>query len=109
MKECIFCRIATDSNSDLVKSTTNLVAFKDINPKAPVHLLIVPKRHIEKPDQLSADELTAMMALTKVLAAEFNVKDSGYRLLFNVGKHAGQKVDHVHLHLIGGRVLTDQT
>lgn len=78
------------------------MAFKDIHPKAPVHVLIVPKRHIERPEELRAKELHDMMIGSEEIAQILGVKETGYRLLFNVGKHAGQEIDHAHLHLLGG-------
>ena len=82
--------------------TTTYVAFKDIHPKAPVHVLLVPKRHVERPEELTANEIADMMNGSEEVAQILGVKETGYRLLFNVGKHAGQEVDHVHMHLIGG-------
>lgn len=79
------------------------MAIHDIHPKAPVHILIVPKRHLERPEELRADEIHDMMIGSEEIAQILGVKETGYRLLFNVGKHAGQEIDHVHLHLIGGR------
>lgn len=104
MEGCIFCKIVDGSMSTERLFETDLVlGFKDIRPQAPVHLLIVPKRHVEKPDELKPDELADLFEASRQLADKFNVRDSGYRLLFNVGRHAGQEMDHVHLHLIGGK------
>lgn len=78
------------------------MAFKDIHPKAPVHVLIVPKRHVERPESLRAEELHDMFLGSEEVAQILGVKETGYRLLFNVGQHAGQEIDHAHLHLLGG-------
>lgn len=103
MKECLFCKIiAGKLPSEEVLETTNYFAFKDIHPKAPVHVLIVPKRHVERPEELRADEIHDMLLGSEEVAQISGIKESGYRLLFNVGTHAGQEIDHVHLHLIGG-------
>ena len=82
--------------------TKNFVAFEDAFPKAPVHVLIVPRRHIEKPDNLTSAEIGEMFELSKKVAQIKKVREDGYRLIFNVGKKAGQEIDHVHMHLIGG-------
>jgi histidine triad (HIT) family protein len=103
MENCLFCQIiAGKIPSEKVMETAHFVAFKDIHPKAPVHVLIVPKHHRMRPEELTADEITAMLAGTEEIAQILGVKDTGYRLVFNVGNHPGQEIDHVHLHLIGG-------
>jgi len=103
METCLFCQIITGKiPSEKVLETADFVAFKDIHPKAPVHVLLVPKTHRDRPEDLTADEITAMLAGTEEIAQILGVKETGYRLIFNVGAHAGQEVDHVHLHLIGG-------
>jgi histidine triad (HIT) family protein len=107
METCLFCQIiAGKLPSEKVIETSNYVAFKDIHPKAPVHTLIVPKRHVERPEELRAEEIHDMLSGSEEIAQILGVKESGYRLLFNVGQHAGQEIDHVHLHLIGGRPST---
>lgn len=103
MNNCLFCKIIREEiPSEQIIETVNYVAFKDIHPKAPVHVLIVPKRHVERPEELKSDEIADMINGSEEIAQIMGVKESGYRLLFNVGKHAGQEVDHVHMHLIGG-------
>jgi histidine triad (HIT) family protein len=103
MKECLFCKIIRgEIQSEKVMETSHYFAFKDIHPKAPVHILIVPKRHVERPEELRAEELHDMMIGSEEIAQILEVKEYGYRLLFNVGKHAGQEIEHVHMHLIGG-------
>lgn len=86
----------------MVAKTKNFVAFEDAFPKAPVHVLIVPRRHIEKPDDLTSEETVELFKLSKKVAQIKKVREDGYRLIFNVGKKAGQEIDHVHLHLLGG-------
>src|SRR5688572_29435819 len=104
MNECLFCKIIKgEIDSKKVLETSHYVAFHDIHPKAPVHVLIVPKRHVERPEGLRAEEIHDMLLGSEEIAQILGVKESGYRLLFNVGKHAGQEIDHAHLHLIGGK------
>lgn len=103
MSDCLFCKIiAGKINSTKVIETAHSYAFHDIHPKAPVHILIVPKRHVERPEELRPDEIADMIACSEEIAQITGIKETGYRLLFNVGKHAGQEIDHAHMHLIGG-------
>ncbi len=113
--DCIFCKIANkEINSSIVYEDELIVAFKDINPVAPVHVLIIPKEHITGIQSIeeSHKELIGHMFLkTKEIAKALNLSDNvslegGYRLVFNVGKDAGQTVFHLHLHLIGGRQMS---
>lgn len=104
MESCLFCQIiAGKLPSEKILETPNYIAFKDIHPKAPVHVLITPKRHVERPEDLQAEEIHDMLLGSEEVAQILGVKETGYRLLFNVGQHAGQEIDHVHLHLIGGK------
>ena len=108
--ECLFCKIAGhDIPSDIVFEDDALIAFKDIHPKAPVHLLIIPKDHVMASVADMADDqqllLGSLLHRAKILAEEQGIADMGYRLVFNVRKHGGQEVDHVHLHLLGGQPL----
>lgn len=103
MDNCLFCKIIREEiPSEQIIETSNYVAFKDIRPKAPVHILIVPKRHVERPEELRPEEIADMLNGSEEISEILGVKESGYRLLFNVGKHAGQEIDHVHMHLLGG-------
>jgi histidine triad (HIT) family protein len=105
--ECIFCRIIRgESPSQIIHQDDQVTVFRDIAPKTPVHLLIVPNRHIESLNQLESTdaELMGNLCLTAArLAAEQGISESGYRLVINTGDDAGQSVSHLHLHLIGGR------
>lgn len=109
MKDCLFCKIIKgEIPSDKVYEDDNLYAFKDINPKAPVHLLIIPKKHYATLNDLPDSEMGIIAEIhcaIKKLAAEFGVAESGYRVLANVNKEGGQVVYHLHYHLIGGRQL----
>ena len=107
--DCLFCKIvAGDIPADVVLSTDEAVAFRDINAQAPTHVLVVPKRHITNADELTADdagELSAVFQAARQVAAQEGISGNGYRLVFNVGDDAGNTVPHLHLHVIGGRRL----
>lgn len=109
MPDCLFCKIIKkELSSSIVYQDDDFLAFCDINPLAPVHLLIVPKKHIPSVDYLeeSDKELVGRIFLVaKKIARGKGVDKSGYRLIFNVGPDAGQSVEHLHLHLIGGKEL----
>ncbi len=104
MAECIFCSIATkEQPAAVVKETADMIVFKDIKPSAPVHLLIVPKKHVVSVNDLTLEDrdmVANMIYMAKEVAAREGLK--GYRLSFNVGRAGGQLVDHIHLHLLGG-------
>jgi histidine triad (HIT) family protein len=106
---CIFCRIIAGSiPAKLAHEDDHTLAFHDIDPRAPVHVLIVPRKHIAAVDRLEADDAELMGRLVlagRHLARELGVADSGYRLVLNNGADAGQSVDHIHMHLLGGRPL----
>ncbi len=105
--DCIFCRIvAGEIPSDQVASTDLTVAFRDISPAAPVHVLVVPRRHIPSAasiDPTDAEILAAMVATAQQVARQEGLADRGYRLVFNVGDDALNTVPHLHLHVLGGR------
>lgn len=109
MENCIFCAIAKkESPAELEYEDDEIVAFRDINPKAAVHILIVPKKHIPSVVQLKNEDaalMGKMFLAAKKLAEENGISDDGYRLCVNAGKHSGQVVDHIHLHLMGGEPL----
>lgn len=109
-QDCLFCRIVRgEIPAKIVHETDGLVAFRDIDPKAPVHVLIVPKRHIASVNNVTADdaaELGDLFVAGRAIAAAEGLSDDGYRLVVNTGAGAGQTVWHIHLHLLGGRALT---
>jgi|SRR3989339_41491 len=111
MEDCIFCKIINkDIPADIVYEDDEIFAFKDIHPLAPVHILIIPKEHIQTIDDLEEghERLAGKMILVaKKIARDMNISDKGYKLLFRVKKHGGQEVDHIHLHLIGGALLSE--
>jgi histidine triad (HIT) family protein len=108
-QSCIFCRIAKkELTSELVHEDEQCVAFRDVNPQAAVHWLIVPKRHIERLHDLTqADQslLGHLLLMARTLAERAGVAASGYRLVVNNGDDGGQTVPHLHLHLLGGRAM----
>lgn len=110
MEICLFCKIAAgEIPSTKAYEDETVLAFHDIAPQAPVHVLIIPKKHIQSADALTAEDdalLAHMFAVARRLAAELGVKESGYRLITNIGPDAGQSVPHLHLHLIGGKELS---
>jgi len=105
-KDCLFCQISSgETSTDILFDNDTLVVFKDINPAAPVHLLIVPKKHIRSINDLTeADQpiLSEMIMVAKDMAAQYGVAKSGYRLFINVERGGGQVIFHLHLHLIAG-------
>ena len=107
--ECLFCKIANgDIPTQLLVEDDDLVAFNDISPQAPVHMLIVPKKHIATVNDLTeanAEIVSKLIMCAKTLAREQGISESGYRLLLNCNAHGGQTVYHLHLHLLGGRQL----
>ncbi|OGZ58748.1 MAG: histidine triad nucleotide-binding protein [Candidatus Spechtbacteria bacterium RIFCSPHIGHO2_02_FULL_43_15b] len=103
---CIFCQIVKkEKGADIVFESERVVAFRDINPKAPTHILVVPKKHIGTINDMTEDdrELVGDMVFSaKIIAKEHKI-DDGYKLAFNVGSKGGQIIDHIHLHLLGGK------
>ncbi len=104
--DCIFCKIVNrEIPTEFLYENDRLVVFKDINPLAPIHLLLVPKEHIRGINDIADGEwdiVTELVMTAKDMAAKMSVDKSGYRLFFNVEKGGGQEVFHLHLHLIGG-------
>ena len=109
MDECLFCRMASGVIPvDKVAENELAFAIRDIHPRAPVHLLIIPRAHIEDARHLTAPDgevLAAVFALAAEAGRIEQVHESGYRLAFNVGDAAGMTIPHLHLHLLGGRAL----
>jgi histidine triad (HIT) family protein len=108
-ESCLFCRMAAgDVPADRVAANNQAFAIRDINPRAPVHLLLIPYRHVEDARNLEwgdKDLLAGLFKLAGEAAEAAGVRDSGYRLAFNVGEAAGMTISHLHLHLVGGRKL----
>ncbi len=110
MSECVFCRIvAGEAPAAFVHRDDEVVAFHDVAPRAPVHLLLVPVRHIESLSDASDQDLTTLgriLLLARDLAAKENLDKSGYRVVTNTGRSVGQSVFHLHFHLLGGRPMS---
>jgi histidine triad (HIT) family protein len=105
---CIFCRIARGQvPAQIVMHSRDIVAFRDLNPQAPVHILIIPTKHIRSLDDAAdSDLLGQMMSLAAAIARQEKISRSGYRTVINTGADGGQSVDHLHIHLLGGRPMT---
>lgn len=108
--DCLFCKIAAgEIPADLVFETESVVAFRDINPQAPTHVLIIPRKHIatinDLTDEVSGDIDQLFLAAASI-ARDEGIADDGYRVTMNCNAAAGQTVFHLHLHLLGGRQMT---
>ncbi len=110
MSNCLFCKIfKKEISSKIVYEDSEIMAFEDINPQAPVHILIIPAKHIESINDIKEEDkelIGKMFLIAKKLAKEKGVSESGFRTVFNTGKDAGQAVFHIHLHLLGGRKMS---
>lgn len=109
MDDCVFCNIANKSmQADIIIENDELMVFRDILPKAPVHLLVIPKKHIGSANELTEADKSlagAMVLAGQEAARKQGVGDSGYKMVFNVGKEGGQVVPHLHMHVLGGKQL----
>ncbi len=107
--DCIFCKIARQEISARIAfENERLIAFHDLFPQAPVHVLVIPKEHFSTLNDVPADKsglLGEIMSTASHLAAELGVAEDGYRVVMNCNKHGGQSVGHIHLHLLAGRQL----
>jgi histidine triad (HIT) family protein len=110
--DCIFCKIvAGEIPSDTVYEDEEIIAFRDINPQAPVHIVIIPRQHISALSDLSQSDsalVGRMVIAANKLAEDEGIAEKGYRVVINCGPEGGQLVPHLHLHLVGGRQLSDQ-
>jgi histidine triad (HIT) family protein len=108
-QNCIFCQVvAGEISADIIYRDDRAVAFRDINPQAPVHALVIPREHLDSLDDASARDEATLGHLLRVaarVANEEGLSESGYRTVINTGAGAGQSVFHLHLHIIGGRPL----
>jgi len=107
MSDCIFCRIARrEIPSNIVYESDDCVAFRDVNPQAPVHILVVPREHVPSLSETSDASLVGRLSIVAAeLAKKEGIADSGYRTVINTNSDAGQTVFHIHLHLLGGRPM----
>ena len=110
--ECIFCQIVAGKvPSEILYQDEEVIAFRDINPQAPTHLVIIPQKHIPSLAHLSQAEspvIGHMVNIANQLAKREGISESGYRLVINCGKQGGQLVPHLHMHLLGGRKLRNE-
>lgn len=108
-ENCLFCRIARgEIPAKIVHTDEDVIAFEDINPQAPVHILVIPRRHIPMLADLTATDealVGKVVHSASTIARERNLEDDGYRLVINNGEGAGQSVFHIHAHLLGGRMF----
>lgn len=110
MTDCIFCKIGRgEIPAKEVARTSGAVAFHDLNPQAPVHLLVVPVTHLENAAATDSEEgarvISEVMRLSVQVARLLGLEEAGYRMVLNVGKHGGQSVGHLHVHVLGGRQM----
>jgi histidine triad (HIT) family protein len=109
MDDCIFCRISSgDIPSDIVLGDDSFLAFRDISPVAPQHVLVIPRKHVASlndVDQWTACEGQALLSFIARVAKHLGVDESGYRAVVNVGPDGGQEVQHLHFHILGGETL----
>lgn len=110
MSDCLFCKIvAGEVPATVVAESESSLAFYDVAPQAPVHVLVIPKRHIDGVNEVGADDLGVfddLMSLVQKVVTDEAVRESGYRLVFNVGDDGQQTVGHLHVHVLGGRRMT---
>ena len=110
--DCIFCKIASgEIPADIVFQNEEVLAFRDINPQAPIHILVIPKEHIESVTKTSQQHeafLGNLVLAAKQVAKQEGILEKGYRLVINCGSEGGQIVPHLHLHVLGGRKLDDR-
>jgi histidine triad (HIT) family protein len=108
--DCIFCNIVQGKiPSDIIFQDEKVIAFRDINPQSPIHMLVIPKKHFTSLVDITQEEIPLMGQMVVVanqLARDKGISETGYRLVINVGKQGGQLVPHLHLHIMGGRQLS---
>ncbi len=109
MKNCIFCKIVSGlAQAEILHQDDEVTAFFDLHPITPVHVLIIPNKHISSVNELQPSNegiLGHMILVARALTLHLNLKENGYRLVINTGKDAGQTIDHLHLHLLGGKSM----
>lgn len=109
MDDCIFCKIIKrEVPGDIIYEDDEIVAFKDINPVTPIHILVVPKKHIEKLTDLTVEDeqvIGKIYTVINKIAKDSNINEQGFRVIVNCGEDGGQVVGHVHFHLLGGKKL----
>jgi histidine triad (HIT) family protein len=103
---CIFCKIVNgELPANLVKENDDFMAFHDVNPKAPAHILVIPKLHVDSFNEVTPETMAGMTSFIQEVAEVVGIKESGYRVITNVGENGGQEVKHLHWHVLGGAKL----
>jgi len=109
MENCLFCKFVNkEVAAEIVFENDKILAFNDLKPIAPVHVLLIPKKHISRIDNLEVQDkelIGDLFLAVKEVAKKEGISETGYRLIINIGKNAGQTIDHLHLHLLGGKKL----
>jgi histidine triad (HIT) family protein len=108
MENCIFCKIVRgEIPSSKVYEDEMVYAFRDINPQAPVHVLVLPKKHMVNVLECDGETMQALLKAIQIIAKQEGVAEDGFRIVSNCGKNGAQSVNHLHIHLMGGRQLAD--
>ena len=103
---CLFCKIANhEIPSNIIAENDDFIAFHDINPKAPVHILAIPKSHIESFDDVTPEIMAGMTSFIQEIVKDLKIDKTGYRVITNIGENGGQEVKHLHFHILGGAKL----
>jgi len=103
---CLFCKIVNkEIPSNVILENDDFLAFHDINPKAPVHILAIPKKHVDSFNDVSAETMSGMTSFVQEIAKETHIDSTGYRVITNIGQNGGQEVKHLHFHVLGGAKL----
>ena len=103
---CLFCKIVNkEIPANIILEDENFIAFHDINPKAPVHILAIPKIHVDSFNETDGELMGKMTSFIQKIAKEVNIDKSGYRVITNIGENGGQEVKHLHFHVLGGAKL----
>jgi len=103
---CLFCKIVNkEIPANIELENENFLAFHDINPKAPVHILAIPKLHVDSFNEVSPEMMAEMTKFIQDVAKKVNIDESGYRVITNIGENGGQEVKHLHFHILGGEKL----
>ena len=103
---CLFCKIVNkEIPANIVLEDDNYLAFHDINPKAPIHILVIPKIHVDSFNEVESNLMADMSDFIKEIAKEVKIEKAGYRVITNIGENGGQEVKHLHFHILGGAKL----
>ena len=108
MEDCLFCKIIRkEIPADVVFDSESFLAFRDINAQAPSHILVIPKKHVAGIQEVDeTDDMQGLMQAVAAIARDEGLETAGYRVVINSGRHGGQTVDHLHVHILGGRAMT---